>query len=172
MIGKHIPSPKSNSSFAGLNDYISGKSKRRLNTEKVAFVDCVNLLSTETATAEMESLALQNKRCADPVMHLLLSWRTNENPTREQVREGQDRLTRLRASTLGEGYDPESIQAAIEYRVAPAEDRAGGPRKVNLIVDIQAKMRAGKGPAYEMRSANFGPTWPEVAGFGAAGPNK
>jgi hypothetical protein len=35
----------------------------------------------------MESLALQNKRCADPVMHLLLSWRENENPTREQVRE-------------------------------------------------------------------------------------
>jgi hypothetical protein len=87
MIGKHIPSPKSNGSFAGLNDYISGKSKRRLDTEKVAFVDCVNLISTETATTEMESLALQNKRCADPVMHLLLSWRENECPSQEQVRE-------------------------------------------------------------------------------------
>jgi hypothetical protein len=87
MIGKHIPSPKSNGSFGGLNDYISGKSKRRLDSEKVAFVDCVNLISVESATVEMESLALQNKRCADPVMHLLLSWRESENPTREQVRE-------------------------------------------------------------------------------------
>jgi hypothetical protein len=87
MIGKHIPSPKSNGSFDGLNDYISGKSKRRLDTEKVAFVDCVNLISVESATTEMESLALQNKRVAYPVMHLLLSWRENENPTREQVRE-------------------------------------------------------------------------------------
>jgi len=24
----------------------------------------------------------------------------------------------------------------------------------------------------QAQSANFGPTWPEVAGFGAAGPNK
>jgi hypothetical protein len=87
MIGKHIPSPKSNGSFGGLNDYITGKAKRRLNTEKVTFADCVNLISTESATTEMESLALQNKRCADPVMHLLLSWRENENPTREQVAE-------------------------------------------------------------------------------------
>jgi hypothetical protein len=87
MIGKYIPSPKSNCSFGGLNDYITGKAKRRLNTEKVTFADCVNLISTESATTEMESLALQNKRCADPVMHLLLSWRENENPTREQVAE-------------------------------------------------------------------------------------
>ena len=58
-----------------------------MDTEKVSFVDCVNLISAETATTEMESLALQNKRCADPVMHLLLSWRENESPTREQVRD-------------------------------------------------------------------------------------
>jgi len=25
---------------------------------------------------------------------------------------------------------------------------------------------------HKARSANFGPSWPEVAGFGAAGPNK
>jgi hypothetical protein len=35
----------------------------------------------------MNSLAFQNKRVADPVMHLLLSGRENENPTREQVIE-------------------------------------------------------------------------------------
>ena len=58
--------------------------------------------------------------------------------------EGQERFTQLRASTLGKGYGLEDIQAAIEGRAAPAERR-----KVNLIVDIQSRMRAGKGPAYE-----------------------
>jgi len=73
---------------------------------------------------------------------------------------GQTRYTRLRSSTLGEGYGPEDIQAIIEGRASLPEDRANAPRtgtsaitpttgKVNLIVDIQAKMRAGKGPAYE-----------------------
>jgi hypothetical protein len=86
MIGKHIANPKGHSSFAGLNDYITGKAKRTTE-EKISFTDCVNLASIETATMEMESLAFQNKRCNDPVMHLLLSWRENENPTRGQVRE-------------------------------------------------------------------------------------
>lgn len=63
--------------------------------------------------------------------------------------KGQERFTRLRASTLGKGYGPEDILAAIEGRTAPMGGRTGARHKVNLIVDIQAKMRAGKGPAYE-----------------------
>ena len=55
--------------------------------EKIAFTGCLNLASVETATMEMESLAFRNKRCAGPVMQLLLSWRENETPTREQVTE-------------------------------------------------------------------------------------
>jgi hypothetical protein len=35
----------------------------------------------------METLAFQNKRCGDPVMHLLLSWKENENPTPDQVKD-------------------------------------------------------------------------------------
>jgi hypothetical protein len=58
--------------------------------------------------------------------------------------EGQERFTQLRASTLGKGYGLEDIRAAIEGRAAPMERC-----KVNLIVDIQSRMRAGKGPAYE-----------------------
>lgn len=58
--------------------------------------------------------------------------------------EGQERFTRLRASTLGKGYGQEDIQAAIEGKAAPQERR-----KVNLIVNIQSRMKAGKGPAYE-----------------------
>ena len=63
--------------------------------------------------------------------------------------EGQDRYTRLRSSTLGKGYGQEDIIAAIEGRVTTSGGRADQPRKVNLIVDIQAKIKAGKGPAYQ-----------------------
>ena len=63
--------------------------------------------------------------------------------------EGQKRFTRLRSSTLGEGYGQEDIQAVIEGRAAPSKGRAGTPHKVNLIINIQSRMRAGKGPAYE-----------------------
>jgi len=62
--------------------------------------------------------------------------------------EGQERFTRLRSSTLGKGYGQEDIEAVIGGR-ADAASRSGSPRKVNLIIDIQSRMRAGKGPAYE-----------------------
>lgn len=63
--------------------------------------------------------------------------------------KGQDRFTRLSASTLGEGYGQEDIQAAIEGRASRPQGHQKSPRKVNLIVDIQAKIQAGKGPAYQ-----------------------
>jgi len=63
--------------------------------------------------------------------------------------KGQERFTQLRASTLGKGYGLEDIQAIIEGRVAPSGGRADPPRRINLIIDIQSRMRAGKGPAYE-----------------------
>ncbi len=66
---------------------------------------------------------------------------------------GQDRATRLRASTLGAGYGPEDIQAVIDGKAPvrkPAQLQAQpAPRRVDLLIDIQEKMRQGKGPAYE-----------------------
>ncbi len=66
--------------------------------------------------------------------------------------QGQERFTRLRASTLGDGYGPEDVQAVIDgkapTRTAPVR-RAPTPRRVNLLIDIQERMRQGKGPAYE-----------------------
>ena len=58
---------------------------------------------------------------------------------------GQDRFTRLRASTLGEGYDLKDIMVAIEGGAG----RRGPERKISLAVDIQAKLAEGKGPGYE-----------------------
>jgi len=63
--------------------------------------------------------------------------------------EGQENFTRLRSSTLGTGYGSEDIQAVIEGRIPAPKAEQLHPPKINLIVDIQSKMRAGKGPAYE-----------------------
>ena len=78
--------------------------------------------------------------------------------------EGQKNYTRLRSSTLGEGYGQEDIQAIIEGRTPlpagrrPSASRGhtgqspsdgSSPHKVNLIIDIQERMKNGKGPAYE-----------------------
>ena len=64
---------------------------------------------------------------------------------------GQERATRLRASTLGDGYNPEDIRAVIAgKRPAPEiHGKAPTPQRVNLIIDIQERMAQGKGPAYE-----------------------
>ena len=63
--------------------------------------------------------------------------------------EGQERFTRLRSSTLGDGYRLEDICAIIQGRDSLPESRIKpATRKVNLIIDIQQKMRDGKGPAY------------------------
>lgn len=66
---------------------------------------------------------------------------------------GQKRAARLRASTLGDGYGPEDIQAVIDG-TAPTRKRAPerlrpAPWRVDLVIDIQERMRQGKGPAYE-----------------------
>lgn len=65
---------------------------------------------------------------------------------------GQERFTRCRASTLGEGYGPEDIRAVIEGRAPLPSSRAVEPmkpgRRLNLIIDIQNRLQ-GKGPAYE-----------------------
>jgi len=68
------------------------------------------------------------------------------------VAPGQERATRLRASTLGDGYDPEDIRAVIAgKRPAPElpSEQPAMPRRINLIIDIRERMRSGKGPAYE-----------------------
>ena len=65
---------------------------------------------------------------------------------------GQEKPTRLRASTLGVGFDPEDIKAVIAgERPLPElpEELTVPPRRVDLIIDIQERMAQGKGPAYE-----------------------
>ena len=66
---------------------------------------------------------------------------------------GHDRAARLRASTLGTGYGREDIQAVIDGKAPTRQPKQArpqpAPQRVNLLIDIQEKMRQGKGPAYE-----------------------
>lgn len=62
---------------------------------------------------------------------------------------GQEKATRCRKKTLGDDYTPEAIQERIEGRRVVSSSRSKAPakpaRKVNLLIDIQSKLQAGKG---------------------------
>lgn len=58
-------------------------------------VSCeTNCFSWETAAAEMNMVAAQNRRCKDPVYHFILSWRQNELPTDAQIFESAEHCIR------------------------------------------------------------------------------
>ena len=69
-------------SFKDLVDYCASNPP-----ERVAYIGLQNLISTESAALEMDAVAMNNKRCKDPVFHAILSWREMEIPTNPQVNE-------------------------------------------------------------------------------------
>jgi len=70
---------------------------------------------------------------------------------------GADRFTRCRESTLGKDYTEDAIRDRIAGRrqrdAAPTFRRGGipqvAPQKPSLLIDIQARLQAGKGAGYE-----------------------
>lgn len=58
---------------------------------------------------------------------------------------GQERFTRLRSDTLGEGYSEADIRATLSgFRQRPGQPR----QKISLAINIQSRLQ-GKGPGYE-----------------------
>jgi hypothetical protein len=57
----------------------------RNDKDKVEYVNTLNIFEPSMAIQEMEALALENTRSADPVFNCILSWRENEVPSHEQV---------------------------------------------------------------------------------------
>ena len=54
---------------------------------RAAYIGMQNIHFPESAAEEMESLAFENPRCKDPLMHIILSWREMELPTNGQIDE-------------------------------------------------------------------------------------
>jgi len=65
--------------------------------------------------------------------------------------QGEKKFTRLRS--LGDQYSEQKIRESIETKssISPSRSKVvqREPHQVNLLVDIQAKLQAGKGPGYE-----------------------
>lgn len=64
---------------------------------------------------------------------------------------GQQKFTRLRS--LGEGYSEDELRSAVLGKTVHTPKSKvpyrRNPDKINLLVDIQTKLQAGKGPGYE-----------------------
>jgi len=86
MIGK-IPKPRRDrkSSFKDLINYCLGITGHSQGA--VLHVGKQNINDFKTAAVEMESLAIESARCKTPAFHFILSWRSHESPTNEQVDE-------------------------------------------------------------------------------------
>src|SRR6266542_1618303 len=73
-------------SFRRLKEYLTTEADpvtgERVLRGEVVLSD--NLLSLETAHAEMCGVAAQNKRVSDPIYHYQLTWHPGERPTQEQ----------------------------------------------------------------------------------------
>jgi hypothetical protein len=81
VIAKLIPRKHGTGSFKDSVNYNLGLSRN--DTDKVEYVNTLNIFAPEVAIAEMEALATENTRSADPVFNCILSWREHEIPTRE-----------------------------------------------------------------------------------------
>ena len=86
MIGK-IPKPRKDgrSSFKALINYCLGVTGH--SEGAVLHTGKQNINDLKTAAIEMESLAIESVRCKTPAFHFILSWRSHESPTNEQVDE-------------------------------------------------------------------------------------
>jgi hypothetical protein len=69
--------------FGRVAAYITDKAEH----ERGAVLTSDNILSAETAAAEMEAVAYGAPRCKEPAMHVVLSWQPGEHPTEAQQRE-------------------------------------------------------------------------------------
>ena len=72
---------------------------------------------------------------------------------------GQKRFVRLDAGSLGENYGIDALLAVLagekSHTPLPKKIHRADPPKVNLLVDIQAKLQAGKGAGYARWASVF-----------------
>jgi hypothetical protein len=136
------PKQRSKGKYKNYGEWLGGDKPQSYKERLKAAIDAVLAEQPEDFNAflsVMAALGFQHKFGRGGV----LSFRA----------DGQERFTRLRSSTLGDGYDIQSIKAIIAGR-APLPKRrtppaAPAPRNVSLVIAIQEKMKQGKGAAYQ-----------------------
>ena len=85
MIGKIIPRKQGVGSFRDSVNYNLGLSRN--DTDKVEYVNTLNIFEPSMAIKEMEAIASENTLSKNPVFNCILSWRENEIPSHQQADE-------------------------------------------------------------------------------------
>lgn len=113
--------------------YAQWKEEKKGNSYKANLRQTIDRVILESRSFE-EFLSKMRSEGYEVSAHGLLKFRA----------AGQERFTRSR--TLGAEYSEESLREKVYGKIkVPVPDR----RKVNLLIDIQSKLAAGKGKGYE-----------------------
>ena len=103
----------------------------------------------------IDDALLQKPESFDALLKLLREAGYEIKGTANPSLRGGAQKRFIRMDTLGKGYTPEDLRAVLsgkrEHTPKPRREKKSAPpkRTNNLIVDIQAKLRAGKGAGYE-----------------------
>lgn len=107
----------------------------------------------ELLRVAIDAVLAQNPTDFDALLKLLRDAGYEIKPGKNPALRGKNQKRFIRLDTLGSGYSEAELRAVLSGEkahqprkkiVRPAPDK-----KVNLLVDIQAKLRAGKGIGYE-----------------------
>ena len=103
----------------------------------------------------IDAALAQKPASLDALLQLLWEAGIEVSPRGKSIRlkmPGQERFVRLDEDSLGEGYGIEALSAVLAgkkaHKPVTKKIHRADPPKVNLLVDIQAKLQAGKGAGY------------------------
>lgn len=102
--------------------------------------------------AMLDDALAQKPSSLDELLAMLRSAGCEVKRGKQISLRGPEQKRFCRLDTLGDGYDEAALHAILsgERSHQPSRKAPAVPAtKVNLLVDIQAKLRAGKGPGYE-----------------------
>ena len=110
----------------------------------------------------IDAALAQKPASLDALLQLLREAGIEVSPRGKSIRlkmPGQERFVRLDEDSLGEGYGIDALSAVLvgEKARKPVTKKIhrADPPKVNLLVDIQAKLQAGKGTGYARWAKTF-----------------
>ena len=110
----------------------------------------------------IDAALAQKPASLDALLQLLREAGIEVSPRGKSIRlkmPGQERFVRLDEDSLGEGYGIEALSAVLAgkkaHKPVTKKIHRADPPKVNLLVDIQAKLQAGKGSGYARWAKTF-----------------